>query len=111
MLSFSSVMGRRVDCVLQRTRVRVRVYSAVVMTAIFSYINALNGDFVHDDIPAITRNQDVLGTNPLTSLFINDFWGTPMSDVNSHKSYRPFTTLTFRLVSCLTRRLFMFNLI
>ncbi|XP_062441003.1 protein O-mannosyl-transferase TMTC3 isoform X3 [Rhea pennata] len=27
----------------------------------------------------------------------NDFWGTPMSEERSHKSYRPLTVLTFRL--------------
>ncbi|XP_062441010.1 protein O-mannosyl-transferase TMTC3 isoform X4 [Rhea pennata] len=28
---------------------------------------------------------------------MNDFWGTPMSEERSHKSYRPLTVLTFRL--------------
>lgn len=73
-----------------------RVYVLVVVFAVFSYINALNGDFVHDDIPALTTNPDVLGTSPIQNLFNNDFWGTPMGDLNSHKSYRPLTTLTFR---------------
>jgi hypothetical protein len=44
-------------------------------------------------------NADVLGTSPLAHVAVNDFWGTPMSDPNSHKSYRPLTTLTFRCVS------------
>ena len=33
---------------------------------------------------------------PLSRLFLNDFWGLPLSDPESHKSYRPLTTLSFR---------------
>ncbi|KAI5643540.1 hypothetical protein NE865_04342 [Phthorimaea operculella] len=72
------------------------IYSMVVATAVLSYVNSLNGDFVHDDIPAIVTNGDVTGRNSLKQLFLDDFWGTPMADVNSHKSYRPLTTLSFR---------------
>ncbi|XP_050544980.1 protein O-mannosyl-transferase TMTC1-like [Daktulosphaira vitifoliae] len=77
--------------------VAVTVYLTVAVAVILSYWNGLNGDFVHDDIPAITMNGDVLGTNPILQVVTNDFWGTPMADPNSHKSYRPLTTLTFRM--------------
>ena len=30
-------------------------------------------------------------------MFSNDFWGHPISDPESHKSYRPLTILSFRL--------------
>jgi hypothetical protein len=73
-----------------------REYTTVFVTALSVYFNSLNGDFVHDDIPAIVRNQDVLGTNGLAQILVNDFWGTPMSHAASHKSYRPLTVLTFR---------------
>ncbi|XP_034825291.2 protein O-mannosyl-transferase TMTC1-like [Maniola hyperantus] len=73
------------------------IYAMVVSTAVISYVNSFNGDFVHDDIPAIVTNGDVVGTNSLKQLFLDDFWGTPMADPNSHKSYRPLTTLSFRL--------------
>ncbi|XP_058804494.1 protein O-mannosyl-transferase TMTC1-like isoform X2 [Phymastichus coffea] len=73
------------------------VYPAVGLVALGAYLNALGGDFVHDDIPAIVRNKDVLAQNPWSSLLKDDFWGTPMNDPSSHKSYRPLTTLTFRL--------------
>ena len=33
----------------------------------------------------------------MIQLFKNDFWGTPISDPESHKSYRPLTILSFRL--------------
>lgn len=73
-----------------------RIYILVWIIAVACYINGLPGDFVHDDIPAITINKDVLGTNPISSTFKNDFWGTPMADINSHKSYRPLTIMSFR---------------
>ncbi|XP_049865202.1 protein O-mannosyl-transferase TMTC1-like [Pectinophora gossypiella] len=73
------------------------IYSMVTATAVLSYMNSLSGEFVHDDIPAIVTNGDVTGGNSLKQLFLDDFWGTPMADANSHKSYRPLTTLSFRL--------------
>ncbi|XP_025602566.1 protein O-mannosyl-transferase TMTC1-like isoform X2 [Athalia rosae] len=73
------------------------VYAAVALVAIGCYLNALGGDFVHDDIPAIVRNKDVLASSSVINILRDDFWGTPMQDPNSHKSYRPLTTLTFRL--------------
>lgn len=72
------------------------IYATIALVAVGCYLNALGGDFVHDDIPAVVRNKDVLAQTPWTSVLKNDFWGTPMHDVNSHKSYRPLTTLTFR---------------
>ncbi|VVC86949.1 unnamed protein product [Leptidea sinapis] len=37
------------------------IYSLVTTTAVLSYVNSLNGDFVHDDIAAIVTNGDVTG--------------------------------------------------
>lgn len=72
------------------------MYSLVSSVAVACYVNGLAGDFVHDDIPAVTLNKDVLAANPVGHVFKNDFWGTPMADLASHKSYRPLTVLTFR---------------
>uniref|UniRef100_A0A182IX35 Uncharacterized protein n=1 Tax=Anopheles atroparvus TaxID=41427 RepID=A0A182IX35_ANOAO len=72
-------------------------YLLVGLIAALCYLNGIQGDFVHDDIPAITLNKDVLGLSPMAQVFRNDFWGTPMADLSSHKSYRPLTTLTFRV--------------
>lgn len=72
------------------------VYAIVASVGAVTYSNSLSGEFVHDDIPAIVTNSDVTGANPVLRIFENDFWGTPMSDPGSHKSYRPLTTLTFR---------------
>ncbi|KAI4478609.1 hypothetical protein M0802_014509 [Mischocyttarus mexicanus] len=73
------------------------IYAAVTLVAIGCYLNSLGGDFVHDDIPAVVRNKDVIAQTPISNILKDDFWGTPMQDVNSHKSYRPLTTLTFSL--------------
>lgn len=72
-------------------------YSLVALTATACYINTLPAQLVHDDIFAIVENNDVKSGTPLSQLFFNDFWGKPMSDPTSHKSYRPLTVLTFRL--------------
>ncbi|XP_026058254.1 transmembrane and TPR repeat-containing protein 3-like isoform X1 [Carassius auratus] len=61
------------------------------------YWNSLLCGFVFDDVSAILDNKDLRPTTPLKNLFLNDFWGTPMSEERSHKSYRPLTVLTFRL--------------
>ncbi|CAH8584852.1 unnamed protein product [Schistosoma turkestanicum] len=60
------------------------------------YLNSLGCGFVFDDVSAIRDNQDLRPSSSLFELFKNDFWGTPMNEERSHKSYRPFTVLTFR---------------
>lgn len=74
----------------------IQIQGLLVLITFICYANSIPGDFVHDDIEAIVRNPDVIGSNKWTSLWFNDFWGKPMSDPLSHKSYRPLTTLTFR---------------
>jgi hypothetical protein len=70
----------------------------VVLVACLLYANSLHGDLVFDDEGAVTKNKDVTDHNrPLSMLFHNDFWGTPMMDRGSHKSFRPLTTISFRL--------------
>jgi hypothetical protein len=69
---------------------------AVALAAVLCYTNSLHGDFVFDDFGAIVENKDVTDRNaPLSDMFTHDFWGKTL-DRRSHKSYRPFTTLTFR---------------
>ncbi|XP_016925427.4 protein O-mannosyl-transferase Tmtc4 [Drosophila suzukii] len=52
--------------------------------------------FVFDDTVAIVKNRDVntLPTN-WTAIFTNDFWGASLLSSDSHKSFRPLTTLMF----------------
>ncbi|XP_010768079.1 transmembrane and TPR repeat-containing protein 3-like, partial [Notothenia coriiceps] len=61
------------------------------------YWNSLSCGFVFDDVSAILDNKDLRPSTPIRNLFQNDFWGTPMSEERSHKSYRPLTVLTFRV--------------
>ena len=69
----------------------------MALLAAGAYINSLNGGLVHDDVLAIVNNKDVhVNVTDVTSVVYNDFWGKPMSDVTSHKSYRPLCVLSFR---------------
>ena len=75
------------------------VWKGVILASLclMAYYNSLHWDLVHDDIFAIKDNQDVRPATPIGNLLVNDFWGKPMSDPTSHKSYRPVTVLSFRL--------------
>ena len=68
----------------------------VILVCLLCYSNALTGEFVFDDAFAIVNNQDVTGDNHF-NLWLHDFWGQDLSRSDSHKSYRPITTLTFRV--------------
>lgn len=59
--------------------------------------HSLAGDFVFDDTEAVVHNVDVQPEIPLRRIFQDDFWGTELQSESSHKSYRPLTTLTFKL--------------
>ena len=61
------------------------------------YTNSLWCDLVHDDVFAVKQNLDLRSETPLRQVFLDDFWGKPMSSNISHKSYRPLCVLTFRL--------------
>ena len=84
--STASVLDRR----------RGLVYTGLFLLCTVLYWNALPCDFVFDDVTAILDNRDLRPHVPIRNLFANDFWGTPMSKEQSHKSYRPLTVLTFR---------------
>jgi hypothetical protein len=64
--------------------------------AVLCYMNAMHGDFVHDDLKAIVSNADVTGEVAVAEVLVHDFWGSDIRSNTSHKSYRPLTTLTFR---------------
>lgn len=49
------------------------------------YWNSLFCGFVFDDVSAILDNKDLRPTTPLKNLFLNDFWGTPMTEVTLKK--------------------------
>ncbi|XP_013175362.1 PREDICTED: transmembrane and TPR repeat-containing protein CG4050-like [Papilio xuthus] len=68
----------------------------LVLACILVYHNSLYCGFVFDDISAIKENRDLRPQTPISNIFLNDFWGTPIHKEQSHKSYRPLTVLTFR---------------
>lgn len=69
----------------------------LVLAVAFAYHNSLKCGFVFDDISAVKDNKDLRQNTPILNLFKNDFWGTPMDQERSHKSYRPLCVFTFRL--------------
>ncbi|KAL7744365.1 hypothetical protein ACLKA6_001754 [Drosophila palustris] len=62
----------------------------------YGYGGLSGAKFVFDDTVAIVKNRNVyaLPTN-WTAIFSHDFWGAPLLSVDSHKSFRPLTTLMF----------------
>ena len=86
-------------------------YVIVGLMSILCYVNNLYGDFVHDDVKAIKANPDVRGDTSVLEMFRNDFWGKPMSDITSHKSYRPLCVLSFRFVSYFQSLIFSMKLL
>ncbi|KAM6987108.1 protein O-mannosyl-transferase TMTC1 isoform 2-T2 [Aplochiton taeniatus] len=72
-------------------------YAVLVALCALCYSNSLHGEFVHDDVWAISNNPDVRAGSSLRNIFTNDFWGKRMADNTSHKSYRPLCILTFKL--------------
>ena len=72
----------------------------VLAASFLTYVNTLNGGFVFDDHRGILTNDDLdPEKTSLWKLFQNDFWGGRMSRVESHKSYRPLTVLTYRYLN------------
>uniref|UniRef100_A0A8C7WBH0 dolichyl-phosphate-mannose--protein mannosyltransferase n=2 Tax=Oncorhynchus mykiss TaxID=8022 RepID=A0A8C7WBH0_ONCMY len=72
-------------------------YAVLLVLCALCYSNSLHGEFVHDDVWAISNNPDVRPGSSLQNIFTNDFWGKRMADNTSHKSYRPLCILTFKL--------------
>jgi len=74
-------------------------YVAVAVLAASVYWTGVDGQFVHDDIVAIVKNDDVKPDTSFTDILHHDFWGRSISSERSHKSYRPLCVVTFRLGS------------
>ncbi|XP_052810856.1 protein O-mannosyl-transferase TMTC3-like isoform X2 [Mya arenaria] len=76
---------------------RFTLYSIILCVTVgVCYIRAMDCGFCFDDMSAIVENKDLRPHTPVSNLFLNDFWGTPMYKEKSHKSYRPLCVLTFR---------------
>ncbi|CAG2160236.1 unnamed protein product [Oppiella nova] len=88
-------LRNRSSC-LTKTSILRNPYVLLVMVCCICYWPSMWGQLVFDDRPAIIDNKDLRPNTPLYRLFQNDFWGTPLHKEQSHRSYRPLTTLTFR---------------
>uniref|UniRef100_A0A7I4XW60 dolichyl-phosphate-mannose--protein mannosyltransferase n=1 Tax=Haemonchus contortus TaxID=6289 RepID=A0A7I4XW60_HAECO len=75
---------------------RLKVVMVVVL-AIGPFLPSLNGDFVFDDFATVLNNPVVNGRGSIKQVFSTDYWGQAIASPQSHKSYRPLTTLTFWL--------------
>mmetsp|Transcript_32315 Transcript_32315/g.78876 ORF Transcript_32315/g.78876 Transcript_32315/m.78876 type:complete len:716 (+) Transcript_32315:72-2219(+) len=69
------------------------------IVAILAYCDrrALNGGYVYDDAGSVIKNVVVNGmVDDWKEAFKRDYWGTLMTEPQSHKSFRPITTLTLK---------------
>jgi hypothetical protein len=73
------------------------LWVALISVVAYWDTTALHGSFVYDDSGSVAKNVVVNGRVPWTEVIRRDFWGTSMNEPASHKSFRPITTLTFRL--------------
>ncbi|CAK8683431.1 unnamed protein product [Clavelina lepadiformis] len=73
-------------------------FGLLTVTTWLAYKDVINGPFLHDDIPAIVKNPDVQENSRFSSIIWNDYWGTPLRNNGSHKSYRPVTILFLRMI-------------
>lgn len=81
---------------LRRIVLRPSLWTAIITVVAYWDDTALHGSFVYDDGGSVKSNVVVNGQRPWREVFVRDYWGTLMSEPQSHKSFRPITTLTFR---------------
>jgi len=68
------------------------------LIAILAYfdVRALSGGYVYDDAGSIIKNVVVNGMVDWKEAFTRDYWGTEMKHAQSHKSFRPITTISLK---------------
>lgn len=69
---------------------------AILVLCALCFGDSLHGSYVFDDTVAIVKNIDITHNTPLKDIFSHDFWGFNLTSPQSHKSYRPLTSLMFR---------------
>ena len=72
------------------------IYLGIIALAAGLYSTTIYCGFTWDDRAAVVSNIDVIGKTTLIELLQHDFWGQNITAFDSHKSYRPLTTLSFR---------------
>eukprot|EP00949_MAST-11_sp_MAST-11-sp1_P000863 g863.t1 len=65
------------------------------------YATTVDCDFLYDDVPAVKENPVVIRVDQslatMGEIFSRrDFWGGELQQAQSHKSYRPITSVTYR---------------
>lgn len=79
-------------------RVVETIVAVAAGAAIFGSPSRLRGPLLYDDKAAVQRNPVVTGATPLGRVWDLDFWGEhELTSAESHKSFRPVVTLTYRL--------------
>mmetsp|Transcript_18281 Transcript_18281/g.23906 ORF Transcript_18281/g.23906 Transcript_18281/m.23906 type:complete len:628 (-) Transcript_18281:119-2002(-) len=82
------------------SRFSVRILACLsfaVSVAVYCDPDSFNRDFTYDDKGTVRFNPVVTGNESYYDILAVDYWGMNLSSEESHKSYRPLTTLTFRL--------------
>jgi len=76
----------------------VTKYLAVFLISVAAYCgkDSLNAPFAYDDEGTIVQNRTIRPETPMKVLWESDYWSQNLTSSDSHKSYRPLTTLTFR---------------
>lgn len=82
---------------LSRWILRPALWTCLISILAYCDPQALRGKFVYDDAGTVAKNVVVIGKVPWQEAFTRDFWGALMKEPSSHKSFRPITTLSFRL--------------
>lgn len=85
---------------------RVAQWLIICISSLLPFLFTLNGDFVFDDSEAVVKNKDVTSES-WTEPFYHDFWGADIKSKLSHKSYRPLTIISYRLVNSLFLTLYI----
>ena len=83
-------------------------YGCLTAAVAVCYYNALQCDFVFDDVSAVKDNRDLRPHTPLSNLLYNDFWGTPMEKVSPWTSHHPLH-LSYSVI-CLSPAILSFGL-
>ena len=77
------------------TRERL-VVLLLLLLSVSVYWNSVRGPYMIDDRVSVLSNPDVQDdTRTWGDLVRSDYWGMPIHEPRSHKSYRPVTVLTF----------------
>ncbi|GEM_PF-4035209 len=80
-----------------RDRAQSRGPLLVAALAMIVYGLCFGHGYTLDDNAALLRNPVVTGDVGLMEVWIREFWGRPISDLDWSSSYRPLTTLSFAL--------------